>query len=537
MSYEGLDRRARAISAMLRSAGKPGDRALVLLPPGLDFVAAYFGCLYSQFIAIPVNSPHRFRMDRASSRLSGIAADATPSLGLTTSSLFLAIKEQGTPSPELRNIRWLVVDRPDVDSLADNWIPTEIDVEDIAFLQYTSGSTTEPKGVVVSHANIMHNLTLSEKCFGLSSESQAVIWLPPYHDMGLIGGILQPLRNGFPVTLMSPAMFLQRPFRWLQSMSRFRATISGAPNFAYDLCFRKIKPEQREALDLRNWDVAFNGAEPVNHKTVETFSSYFAPCGFRPEAFTACYGLAEATLMVSGGLKRERPLVREFRTSSLVQNHVEPAVGVEGDAQTLVSSGNAIGGQEIKIVDAETLEICDVNEVGEIWVRGPSVASGYWNKPSESDHTFRACLATTNEGPFLRTGDLGFLLEGELFVTGRLKDLIIIDGNNHYPQDIEKTVENSHPAIRPAGCAAFSANKGVGEYLVVIAEVENRFLTETDEIINSIRRSVAEHHDLSVQDIRLVRAGEIAKTTSGKIRRFVVRQNYLSGTREEIPQQ
>jgi acyl-CoA synthetase (AMP-forming)/AMP-acid ligase II len=397
----------------------------------------------------------------------------------------------------------------------------------------------------------MHNLDLIKKYFELSPKTRTVIWLPAYHDMGLVGGVLQPLYCGYPVTLMSPLIFLQRPFRWLNAISRFRATTSGGPNFAYDLCVRKITPEQRATLDLSSWDLAFNGAEPINHETLDRFAKYFEPCGFRYEAFYPCYGLAEATLIVSGGLKAAPPIVQSFQSSALEQNKVVINAVHNESGRLLVGCGQTMAGQKIVIVDPVTLKPCPADEIGEIWVSGPSVTQGYWNRQNETNHTFKGYLRDTNEGPFLRTGDLGFLKDGELFVTGRLKDLIIIDGNNHYPQDIEWTVEVSHKALRPSGCAAFSINVQNKEQLVVVVEVEPRYRLnrspkskditndgnsrqrlplDFNEVIKTIRKAVAEHHDLRVYDILLIKAGRILKTSSGKIQRHACKAGYLAGT-------
>jgi acyl-CoA synthetase (AMP-forming)/AMP-acid ligase II len=375
---------------------------------------------------------------------------------------------------------------------------------------------------------------LIEKCFEVSSETHCVSWLPPYHDMGLIGGILQPLYSGFPVTLIPHMMFLQRPFRWLQAISRFHATISIGPNFAYDLCIRKIKPEQRELFDLSRWKVAFIGAEQVYHKTLDQFAAYFAPCGFRREVFLPCYGLAEATLMVTGGPKARLPVIQHLMSSGLERNQAITSPTRRENTRTLVSCGQNMSDQKIRIVDSEKLVPCLADQVGEIWVSGPSIATGYWNKPFETELTFGAQLFNSEDGPFLRTGDLGFLHEGELYITGRLKDLIISDGNNHYPHDIERTVETCHPDIRPAGCAAFSINDSERECLIIIAEIEHKLDVKREEIIKAIRKAVAVHHELHIADIILTRAGGIPRTPSGKIKHYLCRTNYLTGNLKEI---
>jgi len=552
ITYKLLDKQVKAIAAKLQSAGEIGDRALLLYPPGLEFVTAYLGCLYSGIVAVPIYPPHPARLEKMMPKVLAVTNDAKPSIALTTSSILDKIAISFRQKPDIDTMCWLATDEV-VKDLAEKWQEWEISSDGIAFLQYTSGSTTMPRGVMVSHGNLMYNLYLIQRYYEHSPDSQGVIWLPPYHDMGLIGGILQPLYSGFPVTLMSPVAFLQRPFRWLKAISRFKATTSGGPNFAYDLCVRRITAEQRSALDLSSWDVAFNGAEPIDHEILERFTEYFAPCGFRYEAFYPCYGLAEATLMVSGGFKADRPIIKKFQLSALEQNKVVMDTGNNESTRSLVGCGQTMPGQKIVIVDPVSLTLCPADEIGEIWVSGPSIAPGYWNRQSETAHTFKAYVADTKEGPFLRTGDLGFLKDGELFVTGRLKDLIIIDGINHYPQDVEKTVEQSHNSLRVSCCAAFSINTDQGEQLVVAAEVDHRYLPkpslqcnditpdrklthrvllDVKEIVKTIRKAVSEYHDLQVYDIILLKAGSIPKTSSGKIQRHACKARYLAGTLE-----
>jgi acyl-CoA synthetase (AMP-forming)/AMP-acid ligase II len=534
ITYEELDRRSRSIAALLQSSAKVGDRALLIFPPGLDFIAAYFGCLYAKILAVPVYPPHPARLEKNLSLILRIAADAKPTVALLTSSLYDVIKSGREIADEFGNIKLLATDNHNLNDLTDQWEQPVIEKNDLAFLQYTSGSTSVPRGVMISHSNLLHNLGLIEKCFGQTSESQAVIWLPPYHDMGLIGGILQPLYTGYPATLLSHMLFLQRPIRWLQAISRFHATTSGGPNFAYDLCIKRIKPEQREQLDLSRWQVAFNGAEPVYNKTLDQFEEYFAPCGFRREAFLPCYGLAEATLMVSGGPKGRTPVTQDLMNSGLEQNQVVISSVKNNDTRTLVSCGRKISYQQIRIVNLETKTVCPSDQIGEIWMSGPSVANGYWNKPLETQQTFGARLSNSEEGPFLRTGDLGFLHKGELYITGRHKNLIISDGKNHYSHDIERTVEKSHPAIRLAGCAVFSVIDFVSERVIVIAEVEHKLAENSEEVIKAIRQAVAINHDLRVDDIRLTNPGEIPRTTSGKIRHFLCKTNYMAEAFKEI---
>ncbi|MCA1633580.1 MAG: condensation domain-containing protein, partial [Acidobacteria bacterium] len=396
----------------------------------------------------------------------------------------------------------------------------------IAFLQYTSGSTTTPKGVVITHRNLLHNQRLIQQAFGQSAQSVILSWLPFYHDMGLIGGVLQPLFLGAKCILMSPTAFLQRPLRWLEAISAYRATTSGGPNFAYDLCVDKTTTEERAALDLSSWSVAFNGAEPVRAETLSRFMAAFEPCGFRHEAFYPCYGLAEATLLVSGGHAGNAPTIKNVAADALVANRAASAT-TSGTRRDIVGSGLLPPQQKVVIADPHEATICAPGEVGEIWVSGQSVAKGYWRAREETD-AFKAYISNTGEGPFLRTGDLGFIENGELFVTGRLKDLIIIRGVNYYPQDIELTVEQSHVALRKGAGAAFSVEAGGQERLVVVQELDVRAKLDADEVIDAIRRAVTEAHELQIYAVALIRLNSIPKTTSGKIQRYACREGFLN---------
>ncbi|HEY0603114.1 MAG TPA: condensation domain-containing protein [Herpetosiphonaceae bacterium] len=525
-SYSMLDQKARAIAALLQASIRPGERVLLLYPPGLDYLAAFFGCLYAGIIAVPIFPPS---FSRPALRLQAILADSGAVAALTTDRLLADAPALIRHTPGLATLRWLATDNLARD-LADQWRAAPIDGESIAFLQYTSGSTGTPKGVMLSHRNLLHNLSLIHRFYGMSPESQGVIWLVPYHDMGLIGGILAPLYGGFPVTLMPPVAFLQKPLRWLQTISRCRGTISGGPNFAYSLCLTKIPPEEREGLDLSSWQVAFNGAEPVREQTMRSFAEAFAPYGFRYEAFYPCYGLAEATLIVAGGLYTEAPITQTVAGQALAQHQVIAAADSAPDTHLLVSAGRSAPSQDVVIVNPQT-RAAVTGGVGEIWVRGPSIARGYWGRPAETDETFGAYLADDTTGPFLRTGDLGFLLRGELFVTGRLKDLIIIRGKNHYPQDIELTVEQSHFALAPGCGAAFSIEIAGEERLVVVQELNRRDRhSDPQAITQAIRQAVAEQHGLQVYAISLLKPASIFKTTSGKIQRRACKVAYLDGT-------
>ncbi|WP_346294312.1 amino acid adenylation domain-containing protein [Sphaerothrix gracilis] len=531
LTYAELDSQARAIAAHLQQLEAIGERAILLYPPGLEFIVAFFGCLYAGVIAVPAYPP---RQNRRLSRLQAIMVNAQARLALTSASLLANIQETFGQGNGLERLQWLSTDRLDL-SIANRWQEPAIASSDLAFLQYTSGSTGMPKGVMISHQNLLHNSALIQQCFGDTVKSLGVSWLPPYHDMGLIGGILQPLYVGAPTVLMSPVAFLQKPIRWLQAISHYQATTSGGPNFAYDLLCQKVTPEQVAALDLSGWQVAFSGAEPVRAQTLESFAAKFAPAGFRYQAFYPCYGLAENTLIVTGGDKAASPVVRWIDESELAQHKiavVSAAASLEQrTARAVVGCGHPHLGQQLVIVDPERLTVCAEGTVGEIWVAGDSVAQGYWHHPVQTQAEFQAHLADTQEGPFLRTGDLGFWLEGELFMTGRLKDLIIIRGCNHYPQDIELTVEQSHPALRANCGAAFAVEVEGQERLIVVQEVKRSYLRKLPvaDVLDAIRRAVSEQHDLQVYAVFLLKTASLPKTSSGKVQRRACRTLFKQG--------
>jgi amino acid adenylation domain-containing protein len=528
-TYQALDVRSRAIAAQLQTLGMSGERALLLYPPGLDYLAAFFGCLYAGVVAVPAYPP---RNQRNTPRIKAILSDAQAVIALTTTAILGKVQSLMAEKMNLDVMQWLTTDDLD-DSIATHWQEPFIDRNTLAFLQYTSGSTGTPKGAMLSHGNLIHNAVATYRYMEHSPDSTFVSWLPAYHDMGLIGGILQPLYGGFPCILMPPASFLQRPYRWLKAISDYQGTTSGGPNFAYDLCVHKITPEQRQTLDLSHWSVAFNGAEPIRHDTLERFAAAFAECGFRREAFYPCYGMAEATLMVSGGVQAAAPMVKTVQKAALECNQIVDADGDE-EACTLVGCGQSIPNQQVVIAHPETLERCQPDEVGEIWVAGPSVGQGYWNRSQETAQTFQAHLAGTNEGPFLRTGDLGFLHNGELFITGRAKDLIIIRGRNLYPQDIELTSEHSHPSLRLGSSAAFAIAFQDEEKLVVVQEVEFRQKPNVEEVTQTIRQAIAEVHEVQAYAVVLIKAGTIPKTSSGKIQRRACRAAFLADELEVI---
>jgi FkbH-like protein len=533
VSYADLDRQARTIAALLQREGLDGKRALLLYPPGLDYIAAFFGCLYAGVAAIPAYPPHPAHLERALPRLEAIIHDAQPGVALTTATIQPLTKTLLATNRDLAGLRWLATDMLD-QCLADEWQAPWLDTSALALLQYTSGSTATPKGVMLTHANLMHNAELIHRSFTTTSDSRGVFWLPLYHDMGLIGGIVQPLYCGGATTLMSPIAFLQRPIRWLEAISRTRATISGGPNFAYDLCVRKITPEQRATLDLSSWEVAFTGAEPVRADTLERFAAAFEPYGFRRTAFYPCYGLAEATLFVTGGRVDAPPVIRRFDGASLKQHRAVAALDDGSGQRVLVGCGQSTSDQQLVIVHPEALTLCAPGQVGEIWLSGPSVAQGYWNRLDETERAFKATLAG-HESQFFRTGDLGFVQHGELFITGRIKDLIIIRGRNHYPQDIELTAERSHEALRPGCGAAFSVEVGGDERLVIVYELERQHRNaDIEEVAQTVRQAVAQQHEVQVYGVVLLRPGHIPKTSSGKIQHYACRAGFLDGTLDEV---
>jgi acyl-CoA synthetase (AMP-forming)/AMP-acid ligase II/3-oxoacyl-(acyl-carrier-protein) synthase/acyl carrier protein len=530
LTYGELDERARAIAARMQALGLEGERALLLYPPGLEFVAAFLGCLYGGVVAIPASLG---RANQPMSRLRAIAADSRPRAVLTVAERLPDTAQWPARIPELEGFLGLATD--DLPSeLAGSWRDPSTGPNDLAFLQYTSGSTATPKGVMVTHANLIHNSSLIQRAFGTVRDGEGVSWLPVHHDMGLIGGVLQTIYCGASSTLMAPAAFLQRPLRWLDAISRTGALVSGGPNFAYELCARKATPERIAGLDLSGWRVAFNGSEPVRADSLERFAAAFASCGFRREALLPCYGMAETTLLVSAGQWQAPPVIVAVDPAALEQGHAEPAQEVSA-ARDIVGCGTIAEGLDIAIVDPDTGARLLHDRIGEIWVSGPSVAAGYWGRLEETRATFEAHLPESVGVTYLRTGDLGFVRAGELFVTGRLKDMIIIRGRNVYPQDIEWTAARSHPRLRPDGGAAFGVEIAGQERLVIVHEVEPRQTDALlDAVIRAVRDAVAAEHELDVYAVSLIPAPTLPRTSSGKVRRHACREQWLSGSLDEL---
>jgi FkbH-like protein len=539
MSFRKLEVRARAIAAWLQQQGASGQRAILLYPPGLEFIEAYFGCLLAGVVSVPAFPPSTTQGQRTLPRLRAIVTNARAALMLTSRSIAGVVESMTAQAADLSSLTRGITDEIP-DQLAPLWFAPIVDGSSIAFLQYTSGSTSTPKGVVVSHSNLLANAASMAKAMGYgvprppSWDGDLVSWLPLQHDMGLIGTVILGLWVGRTSTLLSPMHFLRKPLRWLKAISRHRARTSGAPNFAYDLCARRAAGGSLEGLDLSSWEVAFNGAEPVRWETMQRFARAFAPCGFRLEAFGPCYGLAESTLMVSGAFGLEPP------KATVVAESDPPAPGSRepfdfSEVRSAVSCGRAGDGTSFKIVDARQRIECREGEVGEVWVSGSSVAQGYWDDPETTATVFAATLEGGGREAYLRTGDLGFVQGDELYVTGRLKDLLIIDGRNHYPQDIEATVEAAHPSVRESCVAAFSiegAADVAGELAVVVAEARGGTDVERDAIKVAIRRAVSDAHGLALHEVVLVRSHTILKTSSGKIQRSACRRALLDGQLE-----
>lgn len=531
LTYRELDIKARAIAANLQRQGAVGERVLVFCRPGLDGIVGYFGCLYAGAVAVPVH-------ERLAPRLSSVIPDARAGFALAAPQTPAKIRAATNGLAALMGepaVRWCGTDTALADAKA--WVAPEIDAQTVAMMQYTSGSTRSPNGVVLTHHNLLHNLAAIHQVWRGDDQEIAVYWLPPHHDMGLIGAVLEMIYLGCTTVLMSPSAFIKRPMRWLEAISKNRGTFTTAPNFAYQLCVERSTPAERAALDLSQWAVAMNGAEPVRADTMRDFVAAFAPSGFRAEAFCPVYGLAEATLLVSGGSDSAAPLVCHLDRGGLETDRVVDAAPDSPTAVALVGCGRVRGDQRVVIADPETRLQCRPDEVGEIWIAGPSVAQGYWGKPAETEQTFAAYLADTGEGPFLRTGDLGFVRAGELFITGRCKDLVVIAGANYYPNDLEATVQDCHPAFPSGRGAVFAvtAEPNAAEQLVVVQEVDRGAgeirLADT---VDAIQAALTKHHGIRADSVVLVEPMRIPTTSSGKIQRGACRQQFLDRNLETL---
>lgn len=530
VTFKELDHAARLIASRLISLNMKGERALMLYPGGIDFIKALYGCLYAGIIAVPAYPP---RKNRSLERLRLMVVDSGARIVMATDEIFNASNKNFQDVEELKNMHWLVTDNQPEELQADNFIKPSW--EDIALLQYTSGSTGIPKGVMVAHSNIMRNCEFIRSSFSFSTKSIGVSWLPSFHDMGLVGQILQPVYTGFTSVLMAPVAFLQKPVRWMKAFSKYRGTMGGAPNFAFDLLADNTTEEERDGLDLSSIVTLYCGAEPIRKSTFTKFIDTYTRYGFKTEMLYPCYGMAETTLITSGPPALRGPVYLTVSASALEKNKVQTSPESDDDIRQLVGVGYPWLDTTIRIVNPETLKLSKPDEIGEIWVNGTVVTKGYWDNKKVTDETFRAELEG-DDLQFLRTGDLGFMHEGELYITGRLKDMIILHGLNYYPQDIELIAEQSHEALIPNASAAFSVMVDDIEKLVIVAEVKRTYLRNLDVegIAEAIRQAVADEFELEVYCIQLLRTASILKTSSGKIQRKACRQGFLDKSLEAV---
>ena len=522
LTYQELDLQAKAIAFQLQQLVTPGSRALLVYSygAGSEFIAAFFGCLYAGVVAVPCHPPQN-RLTSKEVQTRSISSQAE--VVLTESSLLGKLKTQLSGSSKLH---WLNTDKI---KTPGEWTAPKIDSDTLAFLQYTSGSTGEPKGVMITHGCLMQNQEMLRSAFGHTQDLVGVGWLPLFHDMGLIGNVIQPIYMGGCCVMMSPISFVQKPIRWLQAISKYQAVTSGAPNFAYDLLCDRVTDKQAARLNLSSWELAFCGAEPVQRTTMERFSRKFARCGFKSTAFYPCYGMAEATLMITGGDKAKSPTVKYLDKAELEQDRVVIADKDRLGTTALVSAGYPWLDGKIAIADPNSLAECPPNKIGEIWFSSSSVGKGYWKLPEKTQETFQASL---NGERFLRTGDLGFVRDGELYITGRMNDVMVFWGLNHYPQHIERTVEQSHPGLK-ANCGAALAVEVAGKSrLVVVQEIDrtHRKSLVFDEVVEAIRWQIFQQHFIDVYGIVLLQPGRIPKTSSGKVRHSACKAMFLESS-------
>ena len=527
LTYGELDHTVRSLAGHLARKALPGTRVLLLYPPGLDVVCAFWACMCAGLVPVPAPAPDPVRRKHSLPRLRAIIEDAQLSLVLTTSGIEIVSSELSI-AKDGSQIEWVATDQPY--DLADVVELPRLNETALAYLQYTSGSTATPRGVMVSHGNVLSHCKAMSLAGGVSDRSRSLCWLPYFHDYGLLHGIIAPFYAGIPAYLMSPVTFLRRPLRWLEAVSRFSITHSGGPNFSYESCLRAARQQPGWQADLSTWTVASCGAEPIHAATVEQFIETFGSQGFRRTAFAPAYGLAEATLLVTMKQVGAEPTFLKVEAEALADSIVKESSASERGTRTLVGCGEPLSETRVLIVNPSTRSSCQAGEVGEVWLAGAGIATGYWGRPEESDATFKATLAGSGEGPYLRTGDLGFIHRGELFLTGRLKDLIIVRGRNYYPHDLEWTAEQAHPGLRRGAGAAFSIESETGERVVLVCEIEKKLPeSEMPEVMSCIRRALADEYELEVHNVVLVKSGTIPRTSSGKVQRHACRADFKSG--------
>ena len=527
LTYGELERTVRSLAGYLARRARPGTKVLLLYPPGLDVVCAFWACMCAGLVPVPAPAPDPVRRKHSLPRLRAIIEDAQVSLVLTSSGIEI-ISSELSITKDGSQIEWMATDQPY--DLADAVELPRLNETALAYLQYTSGSTATPRGVMVSHGNVLSHCKALSLAGGVSDRSRSLCWLPYFHDYGLLHGIIAPFYAGIPAYLMSPITFLRRPLRWLEAVSRFSITHSGGPNFSYESCLRAARQQPGWQADLSTWMVASCGAEPIHADTVERFIETFGPQGFRRTSFAPAYGLAEATLLVTMKQTSAEPTFLKVETEALADSIVKESSASASGTRTLVGCGVPLVETRVLIVNPTTQRPCQVGEVGEVWLAGAGIGAGYWGRPEESAATFKATLAGSGDDLYLRTGDLGFIHKGELFLTGRLKDLIIVRGRNYYPHDLEWTAEQAHPGLRRGCGAAFSIESETGERVVLVYEIEKKLPeSEMSEVMSCIRRALADEYELEVHNVVLVKSGTIPRTSSGKIQRHTCRANFESG--------
>lgn len=530
-SYSRLDMRARAIAAAIQATGQGDGRpVLLMLPPGLEFIAAFFGCLYARAIAVPMTPPGLARMARTFNRLARIVEDSGSRVFITSARLRKAVEELAERVHFADSIRIICLDETD-DALSRSWQELPLTTHTPGWLQYTSGSTSSPKGVIITHGNIMANLDSIAGHMRLRENIPTVSWLPPFHDMGLVGGILTPLHLGCLCVTMPPMAFLRQPLCWLRAVTHYRAQLTGGPNFAYDLCCDRIPEDRLRELDLSSLSVCYCGSEPIRLKTIRRFLERFSSAGLDPASFYPCYGLAENTLFTTGCWKNDGDFAVFLDKQKYAAGRIRFLQEQHADAMPLLSCGTAGRNNDVRIVDPQTCREVEEKELGEIWIRGTCVSPGYWEQPEATKTVLHAVLAGSGEGPFLRTGDMGFMSGGHLFVSGRCKEMIILNGRNFFPQDLEECVLQNVPGLEQNGAAAFGIDSDAGERLVMVFETRLP-ATAHEATLAAIRRSLSEEFDISPCAVVLCKRHGVPKTTSGKIQQSLCRHLYLHG---ELP--